>query len=136
MLGGFCMSHTALPSSESKSALKPENIWINLICNVVLPGVLLGQLSKPERLGPVWGLVVALLFPLGYGLWDLVHRRQFNFLSGLGLVSVLMTGILGLLKTDPFWERSTTVHGRWSTSLASYAEIAWRSECSAKNSKS
>ncbi len=103
MLRGFCMSHTALPNSASKPALKPENIWVNLICNVVLPGVLLGQLSKPERLGPVWGLVIALAIPLGYGLWDLVHRRQFNFLSALGLVSVLMTGILGLLKTDPFW---------------------------------
>jgi hypothetical protein len=96
-------SDTANPATQPPAPAKPENIWVNLICNVVLPGILLGQLSKPERLGPVWGLVVALAFPLGYGVWDLIHRRQFNFLSALGLVSVLMTGVLGLLKTDPFW---------------------------------
>jgi len=81
----------------------PENVWVSLVCNVILPGVLLGWLSKPERLGPVWGLVVALAIPLGYGLWDFFHRRQFNLLSVLGLTSVLMTGVLGLVKTDPFW---------------------------------
>lgn len=82
---------------------KPENVWISLVCNVLLPGFLLGWLSKPERLGPTWGLVGGLAFPVGYGLWDFYHRRQMNLLSILGFVSVLLTGVLGLLKTDPFW---------------------------------
>lgn len=76
---------------------------INLLCNVVLPGFLLDKLSKDAWLGPVWGLVVALAVPLGYGTYDFVRRRVWNVFSILGLVSVLLTGILGLLKTNPFW---------------------------------
>jgi hypothetical protein len=87
----------------ARPAPPKENVWINLLCNVVLPGFLLSRLSKPAVLGPVWGLVVALAIPLGYGAWDFARRRQWNLFSTLGIVSVLLTGVLGLLKTDPFW---------------------------------
>lgn len=80
-----------------------ENMLVNLACNVVLPGLLLDKLSKPDRLGPVAGLVIALAVPLGYGLYDFARRRVCNALSILGLCSVLLTGILGLLKTEAFW---------------------------------
>ena len=56
-----------------------------------------------DRLGPVTGLIVALSFPLGYGMIDFVRRRQFNFISALGFVSVLLTGGIGLLELDPKW---------------------------------
>lgn len=82
---------------------KAENVWINLACNAVLPGFLLNHLSKDNMLGPVWGLVVSLAFPIGYGIYDLVTRRKWNFLSIFGFVSILVSGILGLLKTDGFW---------------------------------
>ncbi len=90
------------PTTPS-AAPKPENIWLNLLCNVILPGFFLSQLSKPDRLGPVWGLVVSLSLPLGYGVWDLATRRKFNIFSVLGFVSTLATGVLGLLKTDAYW---------------------------------
>lgn len=91
-------------SQESRPSQPPkENILVNLVCNVFLPGLLLDKLSKASMLGPVWGLVVALSIPLGYGIWDFARRRVWNVFSILGLVSVAMTGVLGLLKTDPFW---------------------------------
>ncbi|MFM8360106.1 MAG: VC0807 family protein, partial [Verrucomicrobiota bacterium] len=80
-----------------------ENLWINLLCNVVLPGYLLSQLSKEGRLGPAWGLVCALAVPVGYGLWDLYKRRTWNALSILGFISVLLTGVLGLMKANALW---------------------------------
>jgi len=80
-----------------------ENVWLNLFCNALLPGILLTQLSKPERLGPVWALMVAVSIPLGYGIYDLVRRRKWNIFSILGLVSTLLTGGLGLMKVDNFW---------------------------------
>jgi hypothetical protein len=46
----------------------------------------------------VLGLVVALAFPLGYGVWDYLERRKTNFISILGFASVLLTGGLGLLQ--------------------------------------
>ncbi|MBL9214084.1 MAG: MFS transporter [Opitutaceae bacterium] len=80
-----------------------ENLLINIACNVVAPSVILAKFSKPEWLGPKPGLLIALSFPLAYGLYDLARRRNFNFLSALGFVSTLATGGLGLLKLPPFW---------------------------------
>ena len=82
---------------------KRENLLANLAFNVAIPAVLMAQLSKETRLGPAWGLVVALLFPLGYGLYDFVVRRKTNALSVLGFVGILLSGILGVLKFDGFW---------------------------------
>ena len=84
---------------------KQENLLVNLVCNLVLPALILSKLSSPERLGPVYGLVVALVFPLGYGLWDFIQRRQANFISIIGFVSVLLTGGLGLLSIGGVWSR-------------------------------
>jgi hypothetical protein len=82
---------------------KPENVLVNLAFNVAIPAVLMAQLSKETRLGPVWGLVVALLFPLGYGVYDFVVRRKTNALSVLGVVGVLISGIFGILKLGGIW---------------------------------
>jgi hypothetical protein len=84
-------------------AAKPENLLVNLAFNVAIPAVLMAQLSKETRLGPVWGLVVALLFPLGYGVYDFIARRKTNALSVLGFVGVLISGIFGILKLGGFW---------------------------------
>lgn len=82
---------------------KRENIFVNLIFNIALPSLVLSKCSKPELLGPQVGLVVALLFPLGYGVWDYVQRRKVNFVSGLGFVSTLLTGVFVLTQVDGIW---------------------------------
>lgn len=82
---------------------KRENLLVNLLFNIAIPSLLLAKASTPERLGPVVGLIVALAFPLGYGIWDFVQRKQANFISVIGFASVLLTGGLGLMKVDNFW---------------------------------
>ncbi len=82
---------------------KRENLLVNLVCNIAIPALVLAKLSEPERLGPVVALVVALAFPLGYGVWDFLRRRQANFVSIIGFVSVLLTGGLGLMQVGGFW---------------------------------
>ena len=42
-------------------------------------------------------LVVAIAFPIGYGLWDLQQRKRWNFISILGAASTLLTGGIGLV---------------------------------------
>lgn len=81
----------------------PENLWLNLGFNAAAPALILTFLSAPNRLGPAGALVTALLFPLGYGAWDLWRRRTWNLLSGLGIIGTLVTGGLGLLKMSGFW---------------------------------
>lgn len=91
------------PLPVSAPARKKENLLINLLFNIAIPALVLSKLSSPERLGPVIGLVVALSFPVGYGVWDFLERRQTNFVSILGFASVLLTGGLGLLQVNAFW---------------------------------
>jgi uncharacterized membrane protein YhdT len=75
----------------------------DLLLTVVLPSVVLETLSRPDRLGPVWALVVALLMPLGFGIWCFAKKRGLNFFSLLGLAAVIFTGGLGLLNLNAFW---------------------------------
>lgn len=82
---------------------KKENPLLNIGLNVVIPSVIMTKFSNAEYLGPVWGLVVALAFPISYGLWDFVSKGKTNFFSLLGLFSVLMTGGIGLMKLDKTW---------------------------------
>ena len=82
---------------------KPENVLLNLVCNLIVPTFVLIWLSKDRFLGPLWGLIVALAFPLGYGSYDLATRKKTNFLSVLGFVSVLLSGGLALAKVGGIW---------------------------------
>ena len=82
---------------------KRENLFLNLVCNIVVPTLVLTKLSTENRLGPLWALLLALAFPVTYGIYDLVRRRKTNFLSILGFVSVLLSGSLTLLKVGGIW---------------------------------
>jgi len=97
------MSAPASANGEPARPVNKENLLVNLLCNVAVPALTLIFLSRPARLGPLWGLVVALTFPLGYGIYDLLTRRKWNFLSGFGLFSIAVTGGLGLLQLGGFW---------------------------------
>lgn len=89
-----------MTKAATKAEPKPENIWLNLLCNVVLPTVILSTLNEPNRLGPLPAMLAGLAFPLGYGIYDLIRRRKANFLSIIGIVSVLLTGGLGAMKVS------------------------------------
>lgn len=80
---------------------KKENPYISLIANIVLPTIVLTRLSVDGLLGPTYGLLAALAFPITYGALDFWRRKKVNFFSVLGLASVLLTGGIGLLKLDP-----------------------------------
>jgi len=80
-----------------------QNPFIDLIVSIILPSVVLMKFSGEDHLGPVMGLVVALAFPLGWGLYELIVHKKRNFVALLGLISVLLTGGIGLLKLDNQW---------------------------------
>ncbi len=60
-------------------------------------------LSNADRLGPFWALMVAMLLPLGWGIYCWVTKAGLNFFSIVGLVAVIITGGLGLLNLSAFW---------------------------------
>ena len=88
------------PAPATTAPAKPENLLLNLACNIVAPTVVLMGFSSERWLGPIPGLVVALSFPVGYGLQDFIRRRKANFISIIGFASVLLSGGLGVLKVS------------------------------------
>lgn len=87
--------NTSSPSSPQKQ--KPDFL-VNLLCNVVIPVVIMSYGSSEDRLGPAWSITLALAFPLIYGVLDLKKSGHVNMFSVLGIVSVLLTGGISLLK--------------------------------------
>lgn len=80
---------------------RKENLWVNLAFNIIIPAFILSKLSSDAHLGPTLGLVVALAFPLAYGLMDFRSRNKINIFSILGIISTLLTGTISLLELDP-----------------------------------
>ena len=86
-------------------------MFLNLGFNPILPILIL---NKGERwLGgllqdlfadiAVGVLLIAVSFPVLYFIYDYFKRSKINLLSILGLLSVLLTGLFGVLKLPVEW---------------------------------
>ena len=97
--------------SAEISSPKRENMFLNLGFNLVLPivilrkgdewlGKTLANITDSAPESAVVGSIILLLaisFPVSYGILDLIRRRKWNFFSILGAISALLTGGIGLL---------------------------------------
>ena len=81
---------------------KPRPL-IDVLVSIIIPSVILMRFSGDDALGASNALLVALAFPLAWGLFELIKHRKFNFIALLGLLSVILTGGIGLLKLDTEW---------------------------------
>lgn len=77
--------------------------FVDMVLGIIIPSVILMKLSGDNELGATTALIVALAFPIGWGLFELIKYKKFNFIALLGLVSVLLTGGIGLLELDTQW---------------------------------
>lgn len=87
-----------------KSNKKKENSLVSILFNIVIPVIVMTKMNGTEgsfALGPKVSLAVAVSFPLIYGIVHFVRSRQVNFISVLGFVSVLLTGVFGLMELSP-----------------------------------
>ena len=94
----------SLEAPPQAPAQQGGDVLRNLLLDIVLPVVILNQMSK--RLGdngPLLALLVALSFPLGHGAYSWLKEKKKNFLSLLGMVNILLTGGLALLKLEGGW---------------------------------
>jgi hypothetical protein len=78
-----------------------QNPWLNLIINILLPVFVLNK--APKFLDPKWTLLVALAFPLTYGIQDYIRHRHKNYVSLLGLLNIALTGGLALMHLQGKW---------------------------------
>jgi len=96
------MNKTIENTSKNKPEHKPRPM-IDLLVSIILPSVILMKLSGENDLGASGALIVALSFPLIWGAFELIKYKKFNFIALLGLISVLLTGGIGLLELDTKW---------------------------------
>jgi len=89
------------PITKKNSA--KSNPLIDLLISIIIPSVILMKLSGDQWLGTTYALLVALAFPFSYGVYELIIHKKFNFISLLGIVSVLLTGGIGIMELEPKW---------------------------------
>lgn len=81
-----------------------ENPLLSLAFNIFLPVFVLQKGAKYlGEDGPLWALIIALAFPVVYGALDFIKRRHKNYISVIGIISVLFTGGLALVQADGIW---------------------------------
>ena len=95
------MTHPA--TAINNAPVHKPRPMVDLLVSIIIPSVILMKFSGAENLGASNALIVALAFPLSWGLFEFVRYRQFNFIAVLGLVSIVLTGGIGLLQLDPQW---------------------------------
>ncbi len=80
---------------------KPEHGLLNLVFNILIPVLILHKAS--EKIGAGYALMLALSFPLGFGLFDLYRKRKWNPMSILGFTNVMVTGGLAVMGLGGIW---------------------------------
>jgi intracellular septation protein A len=88
-------------AKNTSNKQKPHHILANLAFNIIIPTLILTKLSSEDYLGPTYSIVVALAFPIIYGLRDYLKMKKTNFFSVLGIISIVLTGSMSLLQLDP-----------------------------------
>jgi len=76
---------------------------LNLLLTLVIPVVILTRFSGEDQLGPDRGLVLALAFPIGFAIHELIRQRKISAAPIIGVVSVLLTGGFRLFDIPPRW---------------------------------
>lgn len=74
----------------------------NILFNIFIPVMIL---NKGQKIGlnPTQALFIALSFPLCFGLYSLIKEKKMNYISVLGLLNILFSGILTILALGGIW---------------------------------
>ena len=97
------LDHRSKSFETQQAPVKQESLLLNLACNIIVPTLILTKLSGDQYLGIKSAIIVALAFPALYGINDFFKRGKINFFSGLGVVSVTLTGGISLLEMDAIY---------------------------------
>lgn len=76
---------------------------LSLIINVVIPTIVMTRFAGDDELGAVGALLVALAFPFVYAIYEMAKEKKVGWMPIIGLVSILISGGIGLLKLPAEW---------------------------------
>ena len=76
---------------------------LSILINVILPTIIMTRFSGEDELGAVPALLVALAFPFVYAIYEMARSKKVGWMPIIGLVSILISGGIGLLKLPAEW---------------------------------
>ena len=83
---------------------KNENPFVSLTINIILPYLILTKGAKYlGEHGPYLALIIALILPIGYGLYDYITSKNTNYISIFGVLNTLFTGGFALFQLKGIW---------------------------------
>lgn len=74
---------------------------LSLAINILIPTVIMMRFAGDDKLGAVNALLLALAFPFLYGVYEMARTKKVGWVPVLGLVSIAISGGVGLLKLPP-----------------------------------
>lgn len=80
-----------------------SNPIVSIIISIVIPAIILSKFSDAAHLGVLPGFLIALAFPIGQSLYELIVQKKVGFIAIVGLVSIFCTGIIGVLELPTEW---------------------------------
>ena len=81
---------------------KQPNSFTHILFNILIPVIILNKGHK-WGLTPQVSLLIALSFPLFFSIKSLIQSKKVDFVSLLGLLNVLVSGVFTLLTLEGVW---------------------------------
>lgn len=84
---------------------KKENPLFSLLLTIIIPSLLLEKLAGwiPHENADLMSLIIALSFPIGYGLWDYISKKNKSWMAILGVINISLSGGFALLQLSGEW---------------------------------
>ena len=87
-----------------RRAQNPKRVFLDLIFSIIIPSFILTRGEDYfTSLDPVTLFFIALAFPTGYGLYDLIAKKYINIISILGFVNTLLSGVVVIFSTHKWF---------------------------------
>lgn len=80
-----------------------ERPILSLVISIIIPAIILSEFSNDRYLGVLPGFLIALAFPIGQCLYEIIKSRKPGFISIIGFISIFLTGIIGVLELPTKW---------------------------------
>ncbi len=86
--------------NQKKNKQSLNDLLVNILFNIIIPVAILKKVPEhwQNEQAPVIALIVALSFPVGFFIYDYLKTKKTNFISILGFISVLLTGVIGIFQ--------------------------------------
>ncbi len=90
-----------MPSKQSKNAANAS--LVQLFVGFVIPTIILLAFSDSSKLGPLWAMIIALVFPVSLELYSLARRRKPSLMSIAAIIGILLVGLISVLGLSKDW---------------------------------